>query len=106
MYLTPNSYAEVTSIPLPIEEVHAFPFTKTINYLPGSVVVYNFSALSHSAQAFVSLCTKDGFSLSLTSIQFPIHGLIAAQPRSPTVANMNINTTASSFLESLSIMTH
>lgn len=37
-----------------------------------------------------------------TSSHFPTQGLTAAHPNNPTVAKMNMNTTASSFLESLS----
>lgn len=76
-----------------------------VNCPPDSVVVCNFSVPSRSAQIFCqSLYEECAPPIALTSIQFPTHGLTAAQPRSPTVANMNMNTTAPSFLESLSTM--
>lgn len=80
---------------------------ETVNYLLDLAVVCSFFVPWHSIQIFRQPLQKArALPLPHTSIHFATHGLIAAHPRSPAVANMNMNTTASSFLESLSTMTH
>lgn len=87
--------------------MHTHTNRYALKYTPDLTRVYNSSALSHSASP-VSLIHPPHPTYTpsagriLTSIHFPTNGLIAAQINNPAVAKMKMNTTASSFVESLS----
>lgn len=78
-----------------------------LSYHHDSTPVYSSFVPSHSVKQKVSAVVSDLNmpSRKLTAIHLPTHGLIAAQMSNPAVAKMNINTTASSFLESRSAPT-